>query len=336
MLDMGGAPSGLTDQSLSLRPPNVSKNSKLQAVAFDFEILTRSLQDAATPAAAGDVPKPTSPTASNRSNSSTSVHVTPDLNQIQQIASLLNVAVDTGPTAAAAAAAPKSAGHHPSAPPAAAAATADFVGYQDIRAKYASKLKGGVYGVELAKSKTEDALKGGDAPGHWAARKLAMQTSPSDASSPNKWMALSGTGQLLAYLTHRGIKIALLPNTRLNDPQRQDTEFKFMSEFNKQLKDIVVDAVVPYDDNGTKGIKSMLQQGVIDDLDIHPNKILMVSDKDEYLSMAKDLGMITCRLRPKNARRGNITAHYNAEDVASVQEVVNEITGISFSAVLNR
>ena len=322
MLDMGGAPSGSTDQSRSLRPPNVSKNSKLQAVAFDFEILTRSLQEA-KPAVAQTA-------TSNPPVSSVSVPVTPDLNRIQQIASLLNVAVDTGTAEIpAAAAAPKSA-------PAPAAAMADFVGYQDIRAKYASKLKGGVYGVELAKSKTEDALKGGDAPGHWAARKLAMQTSPSDASSPNKWMALSGTGQLLSYLTHRGIKIALLPNTRLKDPQRQDTEFKYMSEFNRQLKDIVVDAVVPYNDNGTKGIESMLQQGVIHDLGIHPNKILLVSDKDEYLSMAKDLGMITCRLRPKNARRGNIAAHFNTEDVASVQEVVNEITGISFSAVLNR
>ena len=328
MLDMGGAPSGSTDQSRSLRPPNVSKNSKLQAVAFDFEILTRSLQEA-KPAVA-----PTQ-TTSNPTVSAVSVPVTPDLNRIQQIASLLNVAVDTGtveiPTSAAAPPTPQK-----SAPAPPAAAMADFVGYQDIRAKYASKLKGGVYGVELAKSKTEDALKGGDAPGHWAARKLAMQTSPSDASSPNKWMALSGTGQLLSYLTHRGIKIALLPNTRLKDPQRQDTEFKYMSEFNRQLKDIVVDAVVPYDDNGTKGIESMLQQGVIHDLDIHPNKILLVSDKDEYLSMGKDLGMITCRLRPKNARRGNIAAHFNAEDVASVQEVVNEISGISFSAVLNR
>ena len=72
------------------------------------------------------------------------------------------------------------------------------------------------------------------------------------------------------------------------------------------------------------------------ELDVHVNKIMVVSDKDDYLKAAKDLGMITCRLRPKNARRGNVTAHYNASSVPEVQDVVNDVTGISFNAVLNR
>ena len=92
--------------------------------------------------------------------------------------------------------------------------------------------------------------------------------------------------------------------------------------------------MVPY--HNADGTSKLLQKGVLDELDLHPNLCMIVSDKDEYLKEAKDLGMITCRLRPKNARRGNVTAHYNSPSVPDVQEVVNEISGISFNAVLNR
>ena len=60
-----------------------------------------------------------------------------------------------------------------------------------------------------------------------------------------------------------------------------------------------------------------------------------MSDQDNLLKAARDSGMITCRIRPKNARRGNISAHYTVEDVLQVQDVVNEMNGISFNAVLN-
>ena len=42
------------------------------------------------------------------------------------------------------------------------------------------------------------------------------------------------------------------------------------------------------------------------------------------------------RLQKKNQRRGNITAHFNTPSVPDVQEIVNEINGISFNSVLNR
>jgi len=344
MLDMGGAPSGATDQSKVFRPPNVSKNSKLQAVAFDFEILTRSLQDAKPPSpSSGQSSSPSSErTSASSTTSSVLVTVTPDLTQIGEIASLLKVSVDMGSTTTTTTTGEKSEPKpkSTSSSSSSSSTTTTTSSHQDIRAKYASKIAGGIHGIELAKSQVEDTLKGGDASSHLAARQMAIKNSPTDGvSSTNKWMALSGTGRLLSYLTHRGIKIALLPNIRLKDLERKETEFQYMSDFNKQLKDIIIDTVVRYDDDsdgGTKGIESMLKQGVMEELDIHPNKILVVSDKDEYLSIAKGLGMITCRLRPKNARRGNVTAIYNTEDVESVQEVVNEISGISFNAVLNR
>jgi FMN phosphatase YigB (HAD superfamily) len=72
------------------------------------------------------------------------------------------------------------------------------------------------------------------------------------------------------------------------------------------------------------------------ELAMDPHRVLLVSDRDEYLKAGKDLGMLTCRLQPKNARRGNITAHYTSPSVQDVQEVVNDINGISFNTVLNR
>ena len=41
-------------------------------------------------------------------------------------------------------------------------------------------------------------------------------------------------------------------------------------------------------------------------------------------------------IQPKNSRRGNVTAHYTTPSIPEVQEVVNEINGISFNSVLNR
>ena len=311
MLDMGGMPSASNDQSL-IRTVNASKNSKLQAVAFDFDVLTRAIEDSKRDEVASNS---AATTTTNTANVAASA-VKPDLDQVQQVASLLNVSIDTGHTTDA---------------PAPRKELPKTRSGEDIRAKYASKLKGGLPGIEVAKSEVEDPSKKGDAAGHLTARAMAIKNT---AASPTKWMALTGTGKLLSYLTHRSIRIALLPNPTIKDPERREQELKFMKDFSKQLKEIVVDAVVPFDES--KSIETMLRKEVLDELNLHPNKILIVSDKDDYLKAAKDLGMITCRLRPKNARRGNVTAHYNTADVPSVQEVVNEITGISFNATLNR
>eukprot|EP00934_Nitzschia_sp_Nitz4_P002597 Nitzschia sp. Nitz4//scaffold334_size18717//8732//9679//NITZ4_008762-RA/size18717-processed-gene-0.11-mRNA-1//1//CDS//3329548251//2587//frame0 len=315
MLDMGGMPSAGNDNTL-IRTVNASKNSKLQAVAFDFELLTKSF-DQAKQEETQKAPT-TQTSASNVSASS----VAPDLDAVQQVASLLNVDMDTGredasPPPAAAAAAKK------------AAATSSPPG-QDIRAKYAAKLKGGLAGIELAKSQVEAALQGGDAAGHLAARQMAINDT---AASPSKWMALTGTGKLLSYLTHRSIHIALLPSS-LKKPESQEQEQKYMNDFPRQLKGAIIETVLSPDDG--KDTEDLLRRGLVEHWNINPNHILVVSDKDDYLKAAKDLGMLTCRFRPNKGRRGNITAHYNTATIPDVQEVVNEINGISFNAVLNR
>ena len=107
-----------------------------------------------------------------------------------------------------------------------------------------------------------------------------------------------------------------------------------MQALKRQLKDVVIDCVVKLKEED--GLEANLQSELLDPLDLHPNSVLIVTDRDDYLKAAKELGMLTCRLQKKNQRRGNITAHFNTPSVPDVQEIVNEINGISFNSVLNR
>ena len=307
---MGGMPSASTDNTL-LRTKNASKNSKLKAVAFDFEALTTSIEEVKR--------DEQHKTSNDTKNTSLNTTIQPDISKIQQVASLLNVDVDTSNS-------PPSPSPHSR-----KSVLKQSNPHEDIRAKYARKLQGGLAGVELAKSQVEETLARGDAAGHLAARKIAVQTT---ASSPTKWMAMTGTGVLLSYLTQRSIKIALLPNPKTSDTDKVQHQQESMHSLKRQLKDVVIDCIVKINDGNE--LEKNLQTELLNSLDVHPNSILVVTDRDDYLKAAKDLGMLTCRLQKKNARRGNVTAHFNTPSVPDVQEIVNEINGISFNSVLNR
>jgi HAD superfamily hydrolase (TIGR01509 family) len=300
MLDMGGMPAMQNDQAM-LRHSDVSKYSKLQAVAFDFELLTKTIEKSKI-----EIPtdKDTD-TLTTRTPSTTMAPVEPDLSMIQQVASLLNVKMDTNTE--------RKEEKHKQEPKKLKPTSFS----EDVRAKYAKKLQGGLAGIELAKHQVNETLKKGDATGHMAARKHAMKQQTAGAT---RWMAMTGAGKMLTYLTHRSIQIALV-NTKPN-PQ--------MYDFEKQLSNVVIDAII---DN--ENPKELMKQ-LVQELGKNPARTLLVSDRDDYLRAARDLGMITCRLRPKNTRQGNVTTVYTKESVLEVQELVNEINGISFNVTLNR
>ena len=291
------------DQTM-LRHSDVSKNSKLQAVAFDFELLTKTIEKSR-------LELPTKTTDNNKDQDvTTATPVEPDLSIIQQFASLLNVKIDTTTTTE------NKEEQQPKQQPSPKKLKATSFA-EDVRAKYAKKLQGGLAGVELAKHQVNDALQKGDATGHMAARKIAMQQQTAGAT---RWMAMTGAGKMLTYLTHRSIQIAIV-NTKPN-PQ--------MYDFEKQLSNVVIDAIIDHEN------PNELMKQLVGELGKAPDKTLVVSDRDDYLRAARDLGMITCRLRPKNARQGNVTTVYTKESVLEVQELVNEINGISFNVTLNR
>jgi hypothetical protein len=202
----------------------------------------------------------------------------------------------------------------------------------DIRSKYADKLakkglQGGVATIELAKHQVEETLKGGDAGGHLSARAMATANPVSRTKS---WMAMSGTGALLQYLTQRSIHIVLLPKPNVDTLNEEEGER--MQDFVNQLHDVSFDHLFK---DGTVSSEQLVTQS-IEKLKIHPNRILLVSDRDDYLRAAKEEGLLTCRILPANARRGNISAHYVVPSVPEVQDVVNEINGISFNAIMKQ
>jgi hypothetical protein len=382
MLDMGGAPSAGNDKTL-IRTVNASKNSKLQAVAFDFEVLVRdsfSTAGADADAASGEGDTNANANADNKSVSSYTTTaktlLQPDLAKINEVASLLNVNMDTGRGTVGVGG--QNQGRTPSAVPNTKNTknknSSNPLLDNDVRSKYAAKLKnvgigGGIHAIDQTKSQVEGSLQRGDAVGHLSARQVAIDhdvdtgiiKSKSNKTGGSRWMALPGTGRLLSYLTHRSIRIALLPSSvrksthKANPPTSNATEKdddddyvcpeeESMRDLAQQLKkDVVIDVIVPNDRNNNNSMEDAhtettrsLQKNVLDTLGIDPNRILVVSDQDVYLKAGRDLGMLTCRLQPKNSRRGNITTHYTVPSTVDVRGVIDEINGISFNAVLNR
>jgi hypothetical protein len=312
MMDLGGMPSAKTGP---IRTVDGSKNCKVRAVAIDFDLLTRAVDQAAA-----EKENLAATTASSNSNSISSP-VLPMVGRVQEIASLLNVNLG---------------GNHETTKQ----EHDDLSGLlgkkpepkevpmpvysSDIRAKYADKLKsrGGLAGVDHAKREVDNTntVLRGDAAGHLAARGAAI----SQSTGGTKWMALSGTGNLLMYISNRSMKLALLPVPHEDKPEVANR----MKEFTRQLPNVSFDLLIEKGDEATDILKLVMKEFEVD-----PISTIIVSDRDDILRAAKDEGMVACRVRPPNAKRGNISVHYTVERVGQVEDVINEINGISFQAL---
>jgi len=354
MLDMGGMPHAATkNKEASLRAMDGSKNSKLQAVAFDFNLLTGDVEKAKEQQQLKkqSLQSKSSFLSSKKEEQDQKLgqNITPNIDMVQNIANLLNVDLEGSSTSKkkttddddddlsaligggskkneTTETATSKEMSSPSETKINSIGSGGSSATNDVRAKYAAKLRrkvdGGLAGYERAKQEHEDSVKRGDAAGHLAARAIASQQS----ASKHKWLASTGTGNLLSYVTNRSMKIALLP-IPLNE-NKEDEGFQ-MEEFRKQLSNQVhFDVLVKEGDH----VKPILKH-VLKEVGVPEGMTMVVSNRDDYLKEAKEMGMLTCRIQPPNSRRGNVTAHYNVKTVAEVQEVVNEINGISFNAV---
>ena len=229
----------------------------------------------------------------------------------------------------------------------------------DPRAKYLSKLSqkgivGGLDSVNRAREQVASALQKGDAAaGHWEARNLVRQSTEvhggggrtTDGTSHQiRWMARTGTGHLLQYMTQRAMKIVLLPSSGAKGDTTdaaRTAEGQDMKEFDRQLKEVVIDRfVTPHEavqtETGERRLASDLIQDVLAGLELvtSPERCMMVSDQEDYLRAAKDAGMVTCRIRPHNAPRGNVSVHYMIPTLSELRQVIDSINGVSFNAAL--
>ena len=202
----------------------------------------------------------------------------------------------------------------------------------DVRSKYADKLRkkldGGLAGVESAKVQREESLKRGDAEGHLAARRIASAQSVGTGS---KWLASTGTGNLLVYLTNRSVKIALLPLPSSTDEEAVQAAGERMDDLQTQLSQVYFSLLV----KDAHLSPAEILANISAQIDVPSSDTIVVSDRDDYLREAKARGFYTCRIRPMNAPRGNVTTSYTVADVKAVEEVINELNGISFNTVFS-
>ena len=328
---MGGAPSAMNQKSGSI---NASKNCKVQAICFDFGTLTGSISAKEKE----EILLATGMRSSSEGGAQKLGSIVPDVGKITQIADILNVKLGNEGFLSHTVSSKEeedlsrlmqdNSSHETKA----VEKETNPLLRLDVRSKYATKLaqKGvGLAGVDHIKQQLQDEKSNprGDAAGHLAARKKAI--SEPSAVSGDKWMALTGTGSLLQYLTQRSMKICLLPNPKTLDSTEAE-EGDRMEQMKNQLNDVNFHSLIKTGSDAEDVLQSAMRALALDS----PLRILVVSDRDEYTRAAKESGLVTCRISPPNARRGNVSAHYSVPSVPKVKDVVDEINGISFNAVL--
>lgn len=356
MLEMGGvAPAGVETHI------NVGKNNRVRAVALDFHLITRSIEERRRRLALEEKEDDTGGSTNfDGAGPAALAPVQPDASLVEQMANLLNVnlggdaskpKVDDDISAIL--------GSNTKAnetPPSAATKVPNYSSpsqydSSDIRSKYASKLRnkieGGVAGLERAKSEKVSSAKQGDASMHLAARELLSSTEgmmpESKNTSSTRWLAATGVGKLLSFLSGRSMQIALLPLPSTQSHPQSDDDVKQtlreMEDLTKQLPHVNFDLLLPDGRRRRGRPDENSAEDVVDKVlskmeDVTPLKFVVVSDREDYLKAARDNGMFTCRIRPNNKRRGNITTNYNVENLSDVQDVINDINGISFNSAL--
>ena len=112
-----------------------------------------------------------------------------------------------------------------------------------------------------------------------------------------------------------------------------------MQDLTRQLPNVKFDLLLEgektNEDGDGKDSSTTLLKKLSTKVETDPISTLVVSDRDAYLRSARDMGMVTCRVRRKNAPRGNATTNYTAQDMGEEEDVVNELNGISFNAVFS-
>eukprot|EP00814_Leptocylindrus_danicus_P022319 CAMPEP_0116003786 /NCGR_PEP_ID=MMETSP0321-20121206/240_1 /TAXON_ID=163516 /ORGANISM="Leptocylindrus danicus var. danicus, Strain B650" /LENGTH=275 /DNA_ID=CAMNT_0003472015 /DNA_START=274 /DNA_END=1101 /DNA_ORIENTATION=+ len=259
--------------------------------------------------------------------------ITPDVGMVQSIANLLNVKLgsdgkkkdDFAEDDLSALESPSVSGtmHDARTSSRSSAKPVKFPPMSDVRDKYAEKIKQKLDGGSLAgvdRAKLEKSEKKGDA-FHIQARTIAAAEPVMKSGS--KWLANTGTGNLLAYLTNRSMRIALVPKPNTKDDDVGDD----MDSLSRQLPNVRIHSMIK---DGERQPDEILNEVLSKANGIPEISTLVVSDQDDYLKAARDMGMFTCRVQLKNVRRGSCTTDYTVSSIAEVQDIVNDINGISF------
>jgi hypothetical protein len=256
-----------------------SKNRQVQAICFDFDVLTRSVDKSEKEAAKEK--------SSRGAGRDTNIGIgTPNASVVQEIATVLKVELQTArqevkrlPTEARKMTCHRLVSH----PKRRGRNTYNTIKMSKVslsrtfapNGKLSKKIEGGMAGVALAKHETE--TNKGDAAGHMAYRKSPPPNQLRDDGWPSdrNWA-------FIAVLDPEVDEIALLPRPEEIDGE----EGERMEDMKKQLFDVGFDLCkmvhwVPK------------HQQSLESLQLDPTNVLLVSTEYDYLRAAKDCGMVT-------------------------------------------
>ena len=272
MLDMGGV-----GQAAVTKQINVGKNNKVRAIALDFNLITRSIEERRALAEKENENRSNvqNTNSINSAKAAAQTPIQPDTSVVQNMANLLGIKLgDSSPHTnqtkkhdnddlSGILGGPEISIIESNQQQKSKESTRKAPPNTDIRSKYAAKLRnkieGGVAGLELAKSEKEDTLTRGDASIHLAARNLISAegaAGSSATSSSSRWLATTGVGKLLSYINGRSMQIALLPMPSTPSLPQSDEDVKQaldeMTNLTNQLPKVNFDVLIP--DGRRKGI----------------------------------------------------------------------------------
>ena len=222
-------------------------------------------------------------------------------------------------------------------------------GEVDVRNKYAQALKKkglGLAGIERINLDKTEQLSKGDSSVHMNARQMALQRDEDKLYGDDgdlRWMVANGVAALCHYLASRGMKMGIITSPKELEEEKVRAD---MMRFTKQLETFEFHHIGnnPYAMNDNLSVqnkeeiilKSAFDSFLSEDpnfTSVEPKHILVCTSSDSIIKSSRDAGYFTCRIRAPNAIRGEITANYVVETLEQVEDIVNEINGISFTSV---
>ena len=208
-------------------------------------------------------------------------------------------------------------------------------GFSNVQSKYMEKLRnkiGSVGRAELvANSKkgiVEDTLnKSNDASLLNQARTSLNQSNNQNEQHDNTsgsqealgWLLKPGMGAVVDYIKFRSIRLGLLmdgASSLVRNTLSSQLSAAYSSIEEKKEDD---------EDYEEESVFNVLKQ-----LGVSPEKVLVISNRDNILAEAANLNAHTCRFRGKNDLHGKITTHFKVSSALEIQDCIDNISGIAF------
>ena len=186
-----------------------------------------------------------------------------------------------------------------------------------IRAKYGDKLR-------ALKAKAAAREASASAGSGVQASTVLEGGGASGGSSASAWSLNRGAAPLMKYLANRGMRCGLLMPSA--DTVSDDMLASFHEQLDTQLDDSLTlsrEAVHTFPDPD-RLLQLLHARG------LKPASVMLLTTQENSLRAAREAGCFSSLFLPRNARRPNVRADFTVSDLFKVQDVVEQLNGISW------